>query len=634
MFNLLSICMMVKNEEKNLDRCLSSLENLRKNVNCELIIVDTGSDDKTVEIAKKYTNKIYFHEWNNNFSEMRNRTISYAKGDWILIIDADEELKEDLGIIQFFTNIEKFKEVNTLVIKSKDIIGFGCENNYNEYTSPRLFKNDGEFKYIGSVHNQPIYKEPILFLQSVTLIHYGYDSEDVKLMEYKFNRTAELLKKELAKDPQNIYYLYQLSSSYRMHKDYKESLDEIEKAYCLLKESSREIQKSHFYVYKHYIKCLLDFSLSKKAMIVCEEFLNLNSNDIDVNFFYADTLKFQKYLKQAKIYSIKYLDLVDKYENGENIEDTFSSYNFLDTIQYKEKVYSDLIEIHHELEEYEQILNFYKKIKDHKYIRNIIPCLINSLFKLNKLDEIIEYYYYIKNIDNDLENYFLYEIDKKIMNFKTDFNKTVISKLATLDTNYGYLNKIRLNYISNQSINFDLIDKMLESKFEAIDIYYADLIYFKLKHKKNIVQNLSEFEKTIIEDSVYYLNEKYDDFKDIIISNLVEYETDDIRELKVYIIINRFVIEKSNPYQYNYSNVFTEYTLKGIKYIYGLYSLELVQEFYNDIEDDEHKFFAYVNKSFLQDNKDDCINYLNKAKELIPGMERGIELLKEDILTR
>ena len=91
---LLSIVMMVKNEEKYLDKTLYALKNLRKDIDSELIILDTGSTDNTVEIAKKYTEKVYFAKWNNNFADMRNISISYASGDWILILDADEKLTQ------------------------------------------------------------------------------------------------------------------------------------------------------------------------------------------------------------------------------------------------------------------------------------------------------------------------------------------------------------------------------------------------------------------------------------------------------------------------------------------------------------------------------------------------------------
>ena len=89
---LLSIVMMVKNEERYLDKTLYALNDLRKDIDTELIILDTGSTDSTVEIAKKYTDKVYFSKWNDNFADMRNISISYASGDWILILDADEEL--------------------------------------------------------------------------------------------------------------------------------------------------------------------------------------------------------------------------------------------------------------------------------------------------------------------------------------------------------------------------------------------------------------------------------------------------------------------------------------------------------------------------------------------------------------
>ena len=88
---LLSIVMMVKNEERYLDKTLYALNDLRKDIDTELIILDTGSTDSTVEIAKKYTDKVYFSKWNDNFADMRNISISYASGDWILILDADEE---------------------------------------------------------------------------------------------------------------------------------------------------------------------------------------------------------------------------------------------------------------------------------------------------------------------------------------------------------------------------------------------------------------------------------------------------------------------------------------------------------------------------------------------------------------
>ncbi len=89
MNNTVSLCMIVKNEEDNLPRCLESI----KDIVDEIIIVDTGSTDKTVEIAKSYGAKVYYLKWNNNFSEARNESLKYATKDWILILDGDDELR-------------------------------------------------------------------------------------------------------------------------------------------------------------------------------------------------------------------------------------------------------------------------------------------------------------------------------------------------------------------------------------------------------------------------------------------------------------------------------------------------------------------------------------------------------------
>lgn len=195
----LSICMMVKDEEKNLDRCLKSLMPIMEEINSELIIVDTGSTDGTVEIAKKYTDNLYFHKWNNDFSAMRNITIDYAKGKWILIIDADEEI-EDASEINFFLKSEYKNEYKSAMVSVKNITNVDS-GRYGMLSSLRLFLNDGYFKYQGRVHNMPLYKTPTLSLGTV-FIHYGYIETDNELMEKKFLRTSKLLIEELKKDPE------------------------------------------------------------------------------------------------------------------------------------------------------------------------------------------------------------------------------------------------------------------------------------------------------------------------------------------------------------------------------------------------------------------------------------------------
>ena len=82
----ISVCIIAKNEEKMLQQCLQSV----KDIAYEIIVVDTGSTDKTVEIAKNFNAKIYHFEWQDDFALARNESLKYANGDFIFVIDADE----------------------------------------------------------------------------------------------------------------------------------------------------------------------------------------------------------------------------------------------------------------------------------------------------------------------------------------------------------------------------------------------------------------------------------------------------------------------------------------------------------------------------------------------------------------
>ncbi len=201
----ISCCMIVKNEEEFLEQCLNSV----KNYVDEIIVVDTGSTDNTVEIAKKFTDKVYFHPWENSFSKARNHALKYAKGDWIFQIDADEELLENSG--------EKLRQVVENV-KDEDIILVNIFCSYSNgkkkslHNFERLFRNNGKIHYEGSVHNRVIGGTKA-FYSSIELWHYGYDVDEEKSLE-KFKRTTDLLKKEIDKDPENPMYHHYLCVSY------------------------------------------------------------------------------------------------------------------------------------------------------------------------------------------------------------------------------------------------------------------------------------------------------------------------------------------------------------------------------------------------------------------------------------
>ena len=119
MMPLLSLCMIVKNEELFLEDCLNSVKDLVD----EVIIVDTGSTDNTKEIARKFTVKIYDFKWCDDFAVARNESLKYATGDWILVLDADEVIsKEDHGRIKL--NLDVPKEISGFLFIQRNYVNY------------------------------------------------------------------------------------------------------------------------------------------------------------------------------------------------------------------------------------------------------------------------------------------------------------------------------------------------------------------------------------------------------------------------------------------------------------------------------------------------------------------------------
>ena len=185
----LSVSMIVKNEEKHLNRCLSSIRDAAD----EIVIVDTGSTDKTIEIAESFGAKVFNYNWINDFSSARNFALSKCSGDWILYLDADEELNSN--------------SVNELMdkIRNNNSGGIFCavKNLGTNITSgsifkyPRLFINDSRLKFNGKVHEQIIEslnKNKLQIIDSnIEIIHHGYAIDEESLKEKKERNLALLL---------------------------------------------------------------------------------------------------------------------------------------------------------------------------------------------------------------------------------------------------------------------------------------------------------------------------------------------------------------------------------------------------------------------------------------------------------
>jgi len=229
MSNTVSLCMIVKNEEDYLPTCLENIVDIVD----EIIIVDTGSTDRTVDIAKSYGAKVYYFKWNNNFSEARNESLKYATKDWILILDADDE----------FTT--KYKESFKLLLNSKldenAIYFFETLNYYgdnidsNSITinlNPRMFKNNQGIHYEGEIHNQLVYSQSKYgaIYNPVKIYHYGYLNKTITAKN-KRDRNITILNRQIIEEPNNNFAYYNLGNEYTALGNVKQALEYYYKSY-------------------------------------------------------------------------------------------------------------------------------------------------------------------------------------------------------------------------------------------------------------------------------------------------------------------------------------------------------------------------------------------------------------------
>ncbi len=185
-----SLCMIVKNEEAILGDCLESLKDLMD----EIIIVDTGSEDRTKEIAAEYTDKIYDYPWNDNFADARNFAFSKATSDYIYSADADEVIDGK--------NLEKLRILKETLPEETEVVRmiyinqlFGNTSyDFEEELKPKLFKRLRSFYWEDPIH-ESIRLSPVIYDSDVRIRHCPteeHQDRDFALLQNIISREGKL----------------------------------------------------------------------------------------------------------------------------------------------------------------------------------------------------------------------------------------------------------------------------------------------------------------------------------------------------------------------------------------------------------------------------------------------------------
>ena len=211
----IGVSMIVKNEEEMLARALESVKE------ADIItITDTGSEDKTVEIAKKYTDDIHYFEWVDHFGKARQYAKDKCKADWIVTLDADEVLKADFKKVR--ETVEKAEKEGHVFIN----VDVRAEGGTGQNKFPRIYKNIPEITWHGAAHNYLHYngKDVRKMYPSDIVIEYGYSPAHKKDPD----RTLRILRKAVEKNPELTRERFYLAREYFYRKNWEKCIEHLD----------------------------------------------------------------------------------------------------------------------------------------------------------------------------------------------------------------------------------------------------------------------------------------------------------------------------------------------------------------------------------------------------------------------
>lgn len=473
---LLSIGMIVKNEEKHLERCLKALQPLNNRIDYEIVIVDTGSTDRTKEIAYKYTDKVYDFEWINDFAAARNYGLNKCTGKWFLFLDADEEIDDCEPLIEFLTNPANDK-YNTVSFRFKLFTGKDTTN-YIYSILARMFKNNN-IQFIGKIHEAILINDP-LYVMRGNINHYGYIGDIGK----KFDRNDKIIDEVLKSDPYNSNCLYQKINSLKHRKKYSEIFELYDKYIATNSRSNINEIANCYRIDDMLIQIYLAIGKYEEAQRHLEfvkktyskyEMLMISFYDSFILYWRNKQTEDLYCDKNIEKYILDYLHLYKKY--NENKYDGFEMTIF--SVDVNEKKYSNALYV---------LAQYYYNKKDYKkmYINfnklyfkesSSIPCDLEFkvMKELRNYDRIMEIYEYCKELE--LVNEFFEKVQgtREDNDFYQELVKVFGSNANDLDSPYKEYYQFMVDKTNNTFIT-------AISEFNEMPECLSDTIYYLMKN--------------------------------------------------------------------------------------------------------------------------------------------------------
>jgi glycosyltransferase involved in cell wall biosynthesis len=426
----LSLCLICKNEQEVIGKCLESV----KDIVSEIIAVDTGSTDGTLDILKKYNAKIIQQEWTDDFSFHRNEGLKYATGDWNLMLDADEEIPEDSkpALRQILAENNKNKVYN---VNIKNLID---DNDPVMHCNFRLFPNSPDLRFVNPVHEALTISNK--YAQTTGgkfyILHYGYLNIH-KLRKKTDERNLRILLKLVEKDPSQSHFYYYIGQQYFLNNQFELAMENYKKALDML--TAKQCVETKIFtplIYSGLAKCYASVNNMDKLL----ELSNLEINNPDI---YVDL---GTYFFGAK----KYHDSMRMYEKAISLKYNKNLCSAYDTGSMTWKSYAGLGNVYNALNDPIKAIDNFKLSAMYKPENlQILKAIYTDSFALGDLEEAEKYIRQIIALDPTNANN---QID--LANVYLNSNKMN----EALEIFFKYCNGEQLLDISNKLASFQKFD--------------------------------------------------------------------------------------------------------------------------------------------------------------------------------
>ncbi len=307
----ISLCIICKDEEDKIERCITSVSKIVD----EAIVIDTGSTDNTIAIAKRNGAKVYEMKWEDDFSKARNFALNKASGDWIIFLDADEYMMEQS--IAHIREVIQIGEDEKKDYSICEILNEG-ENGYTScFKTIRIFKHDSNIYYQGSIHEKLVHKkrplEGIDHSDKIKILHDGYLESEIARKK-KSERNGRLLLKELEKQPDSSNIHFYLMENYKLMKDNEKTLYHGNK---VLEYKNSDLDGVYEVTYTHILDICKDIEITnEKVEEYYREAIKSNPYYPDYEYRYAVYLYHKGYMELCIEHLEKCTEKMEKYKGN------------------------------------------------------------------------------------------------------------------------------------------------------------------------------------------------------------------------------------------------------------------------------------------------------------------------------